>query len=525
MTGQVGDRGRTIGGNRAGRSEPVVVATPHGLVRGLRRDGVDVHRRVPYAAPPVGRLRFAAPAPPAPWTGIRQAASASTRAIQPLPPPVRAARLVGPRGRYGENCLTVDVVAPAGSAADTAAGRPGRPVLVWVHGGAYRTGGAADYDGAPLARLGDLVVVTVNYRLGAFGFLDVADAIGLDPADSRFPGNVGVRDVLAALAWIRAAIAAFGGDPARVTVAGESAGAGLVTSLLLSPAARGLFAGVIAQSGAPTMNTEREDAAAAAREFLLALGAGPENAARVLATAPPSRVLAAMRRVNALRPDGLPFRPWFDGDLLPVSAAAARSAPTLAVPLLIGTNRDEHRLFSVLRQAVVPRTRERIAVMLVAEHGAPRASAILRSYPDDAAGLSDLGTHGVFTMPAVHLADRHSGVAPTYRYRFDFGTSRLGLGAFHAIDLMFVFDSPRVLGRALFGSPAPARDALADRVKRHWVQFVRTGSPGGDWPGGDWPRYDTPRRATRLLDVADSVADDPEGDRRRVWHGAEVPVP
>ncbi len=482
---------------------------------------MDVHRRIPYAAPPVGPLRFAAPVPPAPWTGVRDATGTATRAVQPLPPALGAAgRVVGSRGRYGEDCLTVDVVAPAGAAEDTAAGRPGRPVLVWVHGGAYRTGGAADWDGAPLVLLGDLLVVTVSYRLGAFGFLDVADALGVDPGDIPQVGLAGVRDVLAALAWVRTTIAAFGGDPARVTVAGESSGAGLVTSLMQSPAARGLFAGVIAQSGAPNMNSERDDAAGAAREFLLALGAGPENATQVLRTASPARVLAAMRRVNRMRPDGLPFRPWFDGELFPASHADAQNTPTAPVPLLIGTNRDEHRLFSVLRQAVVPRTRERIAVLLVAEYGARRAATILRCYPPDARGLADLGTHGVFTMPAVHLADRHSGVAPTYRYRFDFGTSRLGLGAFHAIDLIFLFDGPAVLDRALFGSPAPERDALADRLRRHWVEFVRTGAPGGDWP-----HYDTDRRATLLLDAVDTVALDPEGDRRRVWHGAEVPVP
>lgn len=505
--------------NRRAAGEPVDVATPDGLVRGLRVDEVDVHRGIPYAAPPTGVRRFAAPTAPTPWRAVRDATAAPKRAVQPVPPVLRAARRVSEGVRHGEDCLTVDVAAPAGAAQDTAAGRPGRAVLVWVHGGAFRTGSGAEYDGAPLVRLGDIVVVTVNYRLGALGFLDLADALGLAADDRRFAGNAGVLDVIAALEWVRDTIASFGGDPARVTIAGESAGAGIVTSLLVSPQARGLFGGVIAQSGALNFTTERDDAADAAREFLVALGAAPDRLDR-LRDATPGQVLSAMRRVTALRPDGLPFRPWFDGDLLPASHAAARDAPTTAVPLLIGTNRDEHRLFTVLRQDVVPRSRQRIALMLVAEAGADRAARILARYPDDPRGLNDLGTHGVFTMPAVHLADRHSVVAPVHRYRFDYGTTWLGLGAFHAIDLLFLFDGPAALDRVVLGRPSPERTALADRLRLHWVEFVRSGSPGGDWP-----RYQVPGRETKLFDVTDSVAGDPEGDRRRVWHDAEVPAP
>lgn len=505
--------------DRRAAEEPVEVVTAAGVLRGRRTDGVDEFLGIPYAAPPVGARRFAAPAATPPWTGARDATATPVRAVQPVPPVLRAARRVREGVRHGEDCLTVDVASPAGAAQDTAAGRPGRAVLVWVHGGAFRTGSGAEYDGAPLARLGDVLVVTVNYRLGALGFLDLTDALGLDAGDPRFAGNAGVLDVIAALEWVRDTIALFGGDPARVTIAGESAGAGIVTSLMVSSRARGLFAGVVAQSGALNFTTEREDAADAAREFLVALGAAPDRLDR-LRDATPGQVLSAMRRVTALRPDGLPFRPWFDGDLLPASHTAARAASTAGVPLLIGTNRDEHRLFTVLRQDVVPRTRERIALMLVAEAGAARTAQVLDAYPDDSRGLNDLGTHGVFTMPAVHLADRHSAIAPVYRYRFDYGTTRLRLGAFHAIDLLFLFDGPAALDRVLLGRRSPERTALADRLRRHWVDFVRTGSPGGDWP-----RYEVPARATKLLDVTDSVAADPEGARRRVWHDAEVPAP
>ena len=496
---------------RNGPGETVLVHTRDGALRGRRGDGVDVYRAVPYAAAPVGGLRFAAPEPLKPWIGVRDATAPATRAVQPLPPVARQLRPLRPGTRFGEDALTVDVVSPTGGS--------GLPVLFWIHGGAYRVGSAANYDGAPLARLGGIVVVTVNYRLGAFGFLNLSDALGQGSDGDRYAGNAGLRDVIAALGWVRESIAAFGGDPARITIAGESAGAGLVTALLVSPYAAGLFAGAIAQSGALNMNADREEAAASAREFLIALGVGTERRDR-LHSASPRAVLSAMRSVDALRPDGLPFRPWFDGDLLPATREAAATAPTAAVPLLIGTNRDEYRLFSVLRQAVVPLRRERIAVMLSAEAGARRAARILACYPPDKQGLGELGTHAVFTMPALAIAERHARHSPTFVYRFDFGTTRLRLGAFHTIDLLFLFDGPPVVRRALLGRFSPEQQSLADRLRGNWVQFVRTGDPGPDWP-----RFEVPQRLTRLFDLADSIVADPERELRRVWHGVDLPAP
>lgn len=495
---------------RTDRGEPVVLSSRDGLIVGRRGDGVDVYRGVPYAAPPTGPLRFAAPVPAAPWTGVRDATAEPVRAVQPVPPVLRQVESVRPGSRFGEDCLTVDVVSPSGAS--------GLPVLVWIHGGAFRVGGAGDYDGAPLARLGEMVVVTVSYRLGALGFLDLPDALGVDPDEAGYVSNAGLRDVIAALRWVRESIAAFGGDPARVTLAGQSSGAGLVGALLVSRDAAGLFAGAIASSGGLNMTADRDEAAAAAREFLVALGVGTERPER-LHTASSRAVLAAMREVDALRPDGLPFRPWFDGELLPASRQAADRTATAPVPLVIGTNRDEYSFFRVFRQAVVPMRRERISVMLLAETGARRAETILARYPDDRRGLGELGTDAVFTMPALATAERHGAVAPTWVYRFDFGSARFGLGAFHAIDLMFLFDGPRLLRRALLGPWSADQEALAGRLRRYWVDFVRTGDPG---PG--WPRYEVPDRLTKVFDLADAVVADPPGDRRRAWHGADQPA-
>ena len=505
MMRSAGDRA-----DRADGAEAVKLATCDGVLAGQRANGVDRYRGVPYAAPPTGPRRFAAPVPPVPWSGIRDATSEPTRAVQPIPPVLRQLETLRPGTRFGEDCLNVDVVSPTGAS--------GLPVLVWIHGGAYRVGGAGDYDGAPLARLGEMVVVTVTYRLGALGFLDLPDALGVDPDDIGYVSNAGLRDVIAALRWVQESIASFGGDPARVTVAGQSSGAGLVGALLVSPHAAGLFAGAIAASGGLNMTSDREEAANAAREFLVALGVGTERPER-LRTASARAVLAAMRTVDALRPDGLPFRPWFDGDLLPVSRQAAAAAPTAAVPLMIGTNRDEYSFFRVFRQAVVPMRRERIAVMLLADTGARRAETILGCYPDDRRGLGELGTDAVFTMPALAMAERHGAVAPSWVYRFDFGSARFGLGAFHAIDLMFLFDGPRALRRALLGPFSPDQQALAGRLRQHWAHFVRSGTPG---PG--WPRYKPPERLTKVFNLADAVVADPAGDRRRAWHGADQPA-
>jgi len=248
------------------------VETQSGWVRGTRRGGVLAFRGIPYAAPPLGRLRLRPPEPPAPWAGVRDARASGAGAPQPVSTlGGMFSRIAGPAAT-SEDCLTLDVATPAADGAR-------RPVLVWIHGGAFvmGAGSALVYGGAGLARRGDVVVVTLNYRLGALGWLALGDVA----PGAGFAANLGLRDQLAALEWVQRNIAAFGGDPDNVTVFGESAGAMSVGALLGAPRARGLFARAIAQSGAADHCSSRDEAARVARAFLRALGLAPDEAAKL----------------------------------------------------------------------------------------------------------------------------------------------------------------------------------------------------------------------------------------------------
>ncbi|MGH3265066.1 MAG: carboxylesterase/lipase family protein, partial [Trebonia sp.] len=360
-------------------------------------------------------MRFRAPKPPQRWTEIADAASFGPACPQPtfpnMPLDLGAAQ--------DEDCLRLNVWTPAGTEPGDA-----KPVLVWLHGGAYvlGSGSQALYDGRRLVRGGGddgVVVVTVNYRLGALGFLDLSS---FNTGRRRFDVNIGLHDVLAALRWVRDNIAAFGGDPGRVTLFGESAGAGIVTTLLAAPAAGGLFAGAIAQSSPATSVYDCERARRVAVSFLDKLGIDPSDVGR-LVDAPIAALLAATQEVfdevPVSNPGTLAFVPIVDGDLLhdyPVKVAQqGRSHP---VPLIIGTNRREAALFRVLRSPLMPITPRAITSMftqIAAEQPdlqLPTEEKIVSAYSriGRRARVLHIATDVGFRMPSVWLAEGHSKV-------------------------------------------------------------------------------------------------------------------
>lgn len=490
-----------------------MVEVASGLLRGARvpTTGTLRYAGIPYAAPPVGARRFAAPAPPAPWTGVRDATAPGPSA--PQVPPMRPGPLghwLAARRSRSEDCLYLGVDTPAIDGAP-------RPVVVWIHGGGFVTGTGSYHDGSVLARDGDVVVVTINYRLGGLGFVDFAAALGGEP---RIASNLGLRDQIAALEWVRDHIAAFGGDPARVTIAGESAGAGCVAALLASPAARGLFHGAILQSGALTLVTDREDAEAAAREVLHELNVSRERADE-LWRRPGSAIVQATARAQARRTGSLVTRPWWDGDLLPATLADAYPA-TAPVPIWAGWNRDEHRTFTKVRRPIVPMTRTALANAITESLGWADAAAVIAEYPDDPDGLNDLGSDLVFGMPTIHLAEQHATRARVWTSRLDLQAGRFGMGAFHGLDLMLLFpQSPRGEWIAV-GRPNPARTALAERYRRAWLSFVAHGHPGDDWPAYD--PADPSTRTTRIFDTTDHDEHDLHRARREAWAGRDVRI-
>lgn len=480
-----------------------LVDIAQGRLQGHRDGRAWSWRGVPYAKPPVGDQRFRSPEPPEPWTGTRDAAQFGPAA------PQRVGWFAGGAARDpapSEDCLHLNIWSPA------ADGRR-RPVMVWVHGGAFVAGSGALYRGAPLASLGDIVVVTINYRLGVFGFVNLGGAI----QDERIGGNLGLRDVMAALRWVRDNIVQFGGDPGRVTLAGESAGAIMVSLLMVAAAAAPLFDQAILQSGVFTLVHPHEGSCEVAEAYLDHIGvrAGALSGLQALSTAD---LLEAQHAVGE-RLNGIsPAAPWFDGVLVPGSYAEARNVAIRPIPLLAGANRDEITLFKAMPGIKVLRTR-RAQLLDVVDRDLETdvAARICRAYADTREGNRALGSDLNFVMPTLHVAERHAAAgAPTWVYRFDY--PHPALGAYHALELLFQWPFPGLLGAMLRGGFLTGlRSGLSDRMRAAWASFVRTGAPGDDWPN-----FTLPHRSTRLFDRQDRVVADPMRLRREAWSGRDV---
>jgi para-nitrobenzyl esterase len=508
-----------------------VVETSYGPVRGaddgLKEDRVSTWKGIRYAAPPVGELRFRVPQPPQPWAEVADATSFGPACPQPTFPNMPL-DLGAPQG---EDCLSLNVWASPDIEPGDA-----KPVMVWLHGGAYVLGSASQplYDGRRLVSGGDVVVVTVNYRLGALGFLDLSS---FSTARRRFDSNIGLHDVLAALRWVRDNIAAFGGDPRRVTLFGESAGAGIVTTLLAAPAAEGLFAGAIAQSSPATSVYDSERAQWVAESILDKLGIAPSDAGRLL-DAPTAAILAASQEVfdevPVRNPGTLAFVPIVDGHLLhdyPVRLAQqGRSHP---VPLIIGTNKHEAALFRLMRSPLMPITPRAITSMftqIAAEQPdlqLPTQEQIVSAYSRmrrKARSLS-IATDVGFRMPSVWLTEGHSRVAPVYLYRFDYSTPMLKLllvSAAHATELPYVWGNlgaPEDPTLKLGG--ARTAKAVSKRVRTRWINFATEGKPAGPAGEPDWTAYREGDRACLIINKRDTVASDVDGHIRAAW-GSEI---
>ncbi len=479
------------------QAQNLIAHTLLGDLQGTPDAAVSAWLGVPYAQPPVGALRFAAPQPVPAWKGVRMTTNYGAACVQK---PMGSIKSLGPS--LDEDCLTLNIWSPAADGAR-------RPVMVWIHGGAFILGSARIYTGAHLAEQGDIVVVAINYRLGALGFVNFGEALG----DERAATNPGLRDQVAALRWVRDNIAAFGGDPDRVTLAGESAGSMSVSLLMHSIEAQGLFRGAIMQSGALSLIHDRETSLKVARHYLDVLGV---HTLEALQAVPSDKLLAAQAEVHKRVPQTVPASPWFDGTLVPASLAAARAAPTPPIPLLAGFNRDEIRFFELWRGvAELFLSRTRMSELLHRQFGAAHAERVLAAYPDTKDGQRQLGTHMSFGMPTAHFAERHAAQHPAWFYRFDCGNPLLG--AAHALELFYLWEMDGLLPALLRGGPLwGARRALAQRMRSHWIAFVRDGRPGSDWPP-----FEPGRRTTMVFNRHDQVIDDPQRDQRLVWAGQD----
>jgi para-nitrobenzyl esterase len=478
-----------------------IVETIAGPVIGRQRGQLNVFKGVPYAAPPVGQLRFRPPQPLAPWTEPRDAGSFGNGPMQPADArfDLGAAR--------SEDCLYLNIWAPAA---------PGpHPVLMWIYGGANTTGAGSlpAYDGASFAEQG-VVFVSANYRLGSFGFVEWG---GLIP-ELAGSGVNGLRDQIAALQWIRDNIAAFGGDPDEVTVMGESAGGKDICALATSPAARGLFSRVAIQSGSgKTVHASLDAATPIAKAIVEAAGVGNP---RDMLTLPAEAVIAAQLAGLKDWPQAFPIRPTVDDEIMPQRPIdAARAGATRDIAMIIGTTRDEWALFTPPGTPLAPLDQRMFANLDLAT-----VTEMERRYADALPDVTAedrrirLLTAEHFWMPSVRFAEAHavSGGAG-FMYRFDLESEA---GAFqgyapHAADLQFIFDaSPESLSLGL----AMNKPVLSRATHALWARWAKAGL--ADLDGAPpWRPYTLQDRATLLIDDPSSVASDPRGEERVLWDG------
>nr|WP_156181219.1 carboxylesterase/lipase family protein [Mycobacterium nebraskense] len=502
-----------------------VVETSFGPVRGADDGRISTWKGVRYAAPPVGDLRFRVPQPPERWTEVADATTFGPACLQPVFPNMPL-DLGAPQG---DDCLRLNIWASS----DTEPG-DSKPAMVWLHGGAYVLGSGSQvlYDGRRLVGGGDVIVVTVNYRLGALGFVDLSS---LDTGRRRFDSNIGLHDVLAALRWVRDNIVAFGGDPGRVTLFGESAGAGIITTLLAVPAAEGLFSAAIAQSSPATSVYDRDRGRRVASSLLDKLGIAESDAQRLLGV-PDAAILSASQQVfdevPVRNPGTLAFVPIVDGDLLhdyPVKLAQeGRSHP---VPLIIGTNKHEAALFRLMRSPLMPITPHAITSMfsqIAAEQPdlqLPTPEEIGSAYTYSRwrrkARSMSIATDVGFRMPSVWLAEGHSAVAPVYLYRFDYSTPLLKVllvRAAHATELPYVWGNlgaPKDPTLKLGGSKTAK--AVSKRMRTRWVNFAARSTPAGPDGEPDWRPYREADRACLIIDKRDTVAHDVDANILAAW--------
>ncbi|MFH8239155.1 carboxylesterase/lipase family protein [Streptomyces sp. NPDC018321] len=488
-----------------------VVTTAQGTVRGLRRGRTLTFQNIPYAAPPRGADRFAPPRPHEPWQGVRDA-------TLPGPTAPQAERRLGDIDMTpyfgtgwsrGDDYLTVNVFTPATGAGDL-------PVMVFVHGGGFVAGStrATLYDGSAFARDG-VVLVTLNYRLGIAGFLDLPGA----------PANRGLLDVVAALRWVRENVAAFGGDPDNVTLFGQSAGATVVGGILATPDAAGLFRRAIVQSGSGLGAFTPEQAARVTKAAGDTLGIEP--LADAFACIPDERLVEAAGKLA-----GIDLRTGTHGDPLiglspfslvldtqpAVSVAAGGDAD---VDLLVGTNTEEGNLYLVPVGKYATSTAADVDETAARSH--PDPARLVETYRASRPGASfaelrsAIMADALFGVGSRALADAHAARSPsaTYAYEFAWRSRALGgeLGAAHGVELPFVFDltdRAELSGPNALLGPGQAPADLATRVHKTWIRFARTGEPG-------WDPYDTGRRATMRIDAEWTQVDDPRGQERQAW--------
>ncbi len=528
------------------------VETRLGALQGIQRTNHIEFRGIPYAKPPVDELRFQAPQPLSPWQGIKRADRFGDASIQ------ENISLFGV-GSISEDCLYLNVWTPSLNTNEKNIDETKRPVMVWIHGGGYISGSGSQliYRGRELCENGDMVVVTINYRLGVLGFLDLTQYFS---SDLPVSANNGLLDQIAALQWVKDNILAFGGDPDQVTVFGESAGGMSIAALMASPLSKGLFNRAIIQSGSGDHVLTKEEATQVTDCFLQETGVSSDDP-DALFTLSTKQIIKAQKKCLSLSFDrgsqqqrvpqfGMTLVPVIDGDILPTTPIRAiENGAASEIALMAGATRDEWNLFlhtpgpegdslakthyKHLNKSDLIKICERDLPGLGEKSANLYESVILSRAESDAESNGDSSTalptgaaldmysafesDRMFRIPTLRLAEAQSRHRDDV-YMFEFEWDKGVFGACHAVDIPFVFGATQGgFGQILTGGSNKAAE-LSSTVQSCWVAFARSGNPGTDRVG-QWPGYSTNNRKVMCFDVDTRIVEDPQGTTRGHWDG------
>ena len=474
----------------------VIIETKSGNIQGYKANGIEIFKGIPYAEPPVGDLRFSPPVSKEKWGELLDATEYGYCPYQGY---TQLEDITGKLQPESEDCLNLNIWTPC-------IDNKKRPVMFWIHGGAFIMGGGIDtmYDGSTLARRGDVVVVTINYRLGALGYL-------------YLPGitaNVGHLDQILALKWVHDNIELFGGDSGNVTIFGESAGGYSVVALAAVPAAKGLFHRIIAQS-APAIDPKVTKKPSKKLMRMLGVEKGDLNALRMIA---PEKIIDAQNKLLAEDPTNLlAFRPLIDGDTLPILPLKAfQNGACKDIEFMIGTNLDEAKLFTALDPEISKMNNvdgDKLLIGFLGRLGIDitRSKAMINTYKQAREGnfsidpkeiMNALITDYIFRISTIRLLEAQCKYqSNTYNYLFTWPSPGFNgeLGACHALEIPFVFNTLNNPAFEDFVGKSPDLNAISHKVMDAWIAFARTGNPNHDGIP-KWPSYDIEKRSTMLID-------------------------
>ena len=487
-----------------------IIELPGGKIQGFIEEGIEIFKGVPYAEPPIGDYRFNEPDSKKSWSGVLEAFEFGPDAPQ-------AASFFAPKPapkQSEEKCLSLAIWTPGTDDKK-------RPVMFWIHGGSYKTGGANRYNGIPLAKRNGVVFISINYRLGPLGFLYMKDKTA----------NVGLLDQICALKWVKDNVSAFGGDPSNVTIFGESAGAGAICSLLGMPKANGLFKRIIPQSGASSPLGFRIPRVAEATKRLTSLLGLESDDIDGLRKVSAEDIMKAQTKMDELLMTGgvafaFGYSPLIDGKTLPKHPLKViESGERSEIDILIGTNRDEMRLWNLWYPGVSDEKdlKKRVATLLgTSGNDVKLVDRVIQTYKKGRENLTDtytaINTDSFFRIPAIRVAEaqmKHN--SNTYMYMFTYPSPMEGgkLGSCHALEIPFVHGTLNMPRNALFPPSNNETETISRKMMDAWSSFAKTGNPNhNDIP--EWHAYSN-NRTTIMFDTKVEVLNDPFGEERAIW--------